>query len=314
MNKILFTMLSVVTLISCETTIHPELNNPENIMVIDAWVTQKLERQEIRITRSQSYFDNSLPEKIPGAIVVVEDVTDGTIYNFQEGAEAYYWDPVTNPFGTIGHMYRLSVTLSGETFEAYSKLGRVPDIDSIKFQFSRENLLISKDHYLAEFSASEPEGVGDTYWIKAWKNGVYLGKPGELNMTYDASFTPGQSVDGQQFIIPIRKDFVNPLDQNPDKDNEFLPPYMPGDSLYVEIHSIDHAAYDFLFGVYFHINRPGGFAELFAQPLANAITNLKSTDGNSTTRVAGFLNVAAVSSRGQRLTQEIADEAMKNAE
>jgi hypothetical protein len=128
-------------------------------------------------------------------------------------------------------------------------------------------------------------------------------------MTYDASFTSGQSVDGQQFIIPIRKDFVNPIDQNPDNKNELLPPYLIGDSLYVEIHSIDPAAYEFLFGVYFQISRPGGFAELFSMPLANSTTNIMNINENSMSNVAGFFNVSAVSGRGQKLTQEIADQA-----
>jgi hypothetical protein len=67
-------------------------------------------------------------------------------------------------------------------------------------------------------------------------------------------------------------------------------------------------AFNFLFGAYFNINRPGGFAELFAFPLANSTTNLKSTDSNSVTNVAGFFNVSAVSTRGQKLTQPLADE------
>jgi hypothetical protein len=133
-----------------------------------------------------------------------------------------------------------------------------------------------------------------------------------LNMAYDATFTPGQSIDGQQFIIPIRKDFLNPFDKNPDKENEFLPPYLVNDSVYVEIHSIDPAAYEFLFAVYFHITRPGGFAEIFSMPLANSPTNLQSTNKNSTTNIAGFFNTAAVSARGQKLTEEIAAIAREN--
>jgi hypothetical protein len=173
---------------------------------------------------------------------------------------------------------------------------------------------VNEDYFSAEFKALEPAGVGDTYWIKAWKNGHQLNKPGELNMTYDASFTPGQSVDGQQFIIPIRKDFINPLDKNPEKKNEMLPPYVVGDSVYVEIHSIDPMAYDFLFGVYFQITRPGGFAELFSMPLANATTNILNVNTNSTTVAAGFFNVSAISGRGQRLTPELALAARQKAE
>lgn len=312
MNKIIYLTLIACTFLGCQTTITPELSPAENILVVDAWINQKMERQSIKITRSQPYFENSAPVKIDGAIVLVKDLTTGTNYEFKEGLADYFWDPVSTPFGIVGHHYQLTVTVDGETFEAFARLGRVPRIDSIKFAYNPDDLLIKKEYYTAEFNAIEPEGVGDTYWIKAWKNGVYLNKPSELNMAYDASFTPGQSVDGQQFIIPLRKTFINPLDENPLKENEFIPPYLVGDSVHIEIHSIDPLAFEFLFAVYFQINRPGGFAELFSMPLANTITNIKSADPNSTTNVAGFFNVSAVSSRGQKLTQEIATEAKQN--
>ena len=313
MKKILLILLAVFFL-GCETEITPDLEKAAEIIVIDAWIDRTLERQEIRITKSQPYFDNSFPTSISGAIVTVEELSTGTIYEFQEGTTNYYWDPSDTPFGNIGDSYKLSVTLNGETFEAQSHLGRVPPVDSIKFRYNEKDLLINGEYYSAEFLAEDPLGVGDTYWIKAWKNGVFLGKPAELNVVYDAAFTAGQGIDGQQFIIPIRRDFVTPFEENPEKENEFLPPYNVGDSLYVEIHSLDPLAYDFLFGVYYQISRPGGFAELFSTPLANSITNIKAKDENSTTDVAGFFNVAAVSSRGQKLTQEIADQAKKEAE
>jgi hypothetical protein len=311
MKNILYLLPLIIVVSSCETTISPSLNSAEKIMVVDAWIDQKMNRQEIRITRSQSYFDNSPPIKISGATVWVEDLSTHTIYTFQEGAASYYWDPVDVPFGVVGHTYKLTVTSEGETFEAYSRLGRVPPIEAIKFKYNAKDLLVKQSYYTAEFEATDPVGVGDTYWIKAWKNSIPLSKPGELNMAYDAGFTSGQSVDGQFFLIPIRKDFINPLDKTSEKNNEFLPPYLVGDSVYVEIHSLDPLAFDFLYGVYFQITRPGGFAELFSVPLSNSPTNLKSTDPTSITNVAGFFNVAAVSSGGRRLTQEIADEAKR---
>ena len=93
-----------------------------------------------------------------------------------------------------------------------------------------------------------------------------------------------------------------------------LPPYVPGDSVYVEIHSIDPMAYEFLFGVYFQITRPGGFAELFSMPLANATTNILNVNKDSKTIAAGFFNVSAISGKGQRLTPELAEAAKQKAD
>ncbi len=302
-----FGILMLILIASaCETTYTPELENAAGIVVVDAWITMKPETQVIRITRSQPYFENSFPEKVSGAIVQIVDLNDGTLYEFSEGEEAYFWEPDSDTFGIVGHQYRLTVVIEGETFEATARLGRVPAIDSIRFEYNPEDVFISQEYYTAEFVATDPEGTGDTYWIKAWKNDTYLGKPSELNMVYDAAFSAGQGLDGQAFLLPIRKDFLNPLDKEPGKDNKFLPPYLAGDSVYVEIHSIDPHAYDFLWGVYYYTVRPGGFTELFSVPLANASTNLASTDPNSSTDIAGFFNVAAVSSMGKKLTPELA--------
>lgn len=317
MKKILYIVLIALGF-ACETTINPALEGAEGVLVIDAWVNQKMERQEIRITRSQSYFDNSPPTKVAGAVVAIEDLNNGAVYSFQEGTDSYFWEPKNAPFGETGHKYRLTVTTNGETFEATSTLGRQVAVDSIMFHYEPKDFIIKEPHYKAEFLATDPVGLGDVYWIKAWKNDQFLGRPGEMNIAVDGGFTESQAVDGQAFMLPIRLDLINPLDKVPDKQNEFLPPYLPGDKVYVEIHSIDRQAFDFLWAVYYHANHPGGLTELFTIPLANAPTNIKNTQNSttqnsttqkSTTKVAGFFNVAAVGAKAQVLTPEIARQA-----
>ena len=194
MKKIVYISLIAVTL-GCETTVSPDLDTAEEILVVDAWINQKMERQEIRITRSQPYFENAEPTKITNATVTVEDVTTGLTYDFREGPTFYFWDPGDAAFGVVGHRYRLTVTAEGETFEAYATLGRVPPIDSIQFQYNPDDIVVKEAYYTAEFMATDPAGVGDTYWIKAWKNGNFLSKPGEMNMAFDAGFSAGQSVE-----------------------------------------------------------------------------------------------------------------------
>ncbi len=305
MKKLLY-IASIAIFFSCETTIFPELNEAEEILVIDAWLNNNLETQEIKITRSQPYFDSTFPAKVSGATVVVEDMNTGETYNFVEGADSYTWTPGATPLGVIDNIYRLTVTVDGETFEAYSDLGAVPPIDSIKFSWNEEDAFITQDYYTAEFVSTDLIGEGNTYWIKSYKNGVFLSKPDEINIAYDAGFSAGGAVDGQVFIQPIQ-DGANPFDEDPENDGEFLPPYVIGDSVYVEIHSINLFAFNFLQEVAIQTNRPGGFSELFATPLANVSTNFSSTTENSPTNIGGFFNIASISSRGGRLSQELAD-------
>ncbi len=99
-----------------------------------------------------------------------------------------------------------------------------------------------------------------------------MNNPDEINIAFDAGFSEGGNIDGLLFIPPIR-DTINPFDE---EDNEFLSPFADGDDVEVEIYSITNEAFIFLNEMALQINRPGGFAELFATPLSNVPTNIVS--------------------------------------
>ncbi|MGB3467630.1 MAG: hypothetical protein WBA74_20250, partial [Cyclobacteriaceae bacterium] len=121
------------------------------------------------------------------------------------------------------------------------------------------------------------------------------------------------NIDGLVFIQPIQEG-INPIDEDPENDNEFLPPYVVGDEIVVEIHSISLPAFFFLNEVIIQTDRQGGFGALFAQPLANLSTNIEDEEENSTEQILGFFNVAAVTKRSAILTSEIAAQAKDEAE
>ena len=306
MKKYLFSLL-IVCLFACETVIYPELDQPAEILVVDAWLIQGQPSQLIKITRSQSYFETAAPSLVHGAQVTVSDLETGDQYAFVDSDSGYVWT-AAEAFGTIGNTYQLTIEFEGQTFEATAHLGDVPEIDSLVFRHNPEDFNILESYYSAEFFARDLEGVGNAYWIKTWKNGSFLNKPSEINIALDAGMGSGQDVDGLVFHQAIRKDHINPLEERPDRANYYYPPYDIGDSIYVEIHSIDEAAFDYLTAVKIQTNRPGGFSELFAVPLANVTTNLRNMDPTSNTAIAGFFNVSAVSSASAQLTEELAQQ------
>lgn len=284
---------------ACEDVIYPELPVADPVTVVDAWITNKPERQIIKVKRSLPYFQAEELPGVSGAYVTITD-SEGKIYQFIESETVdgdYFWDPDEQDtvFGRIGLSYTLSVSVGEDVFQSFTTMNRVPAIDSINFRFEEGNSFFP-DAYFGAVYAVDLVGPGDTYWIRAYKNGNFLNKPSEINIAYDAGFTAGSVVDGITFIQPVR-DGVNPFDQ--DENDEFLPPYEPGDSLYVEIHSISNDAFFFLTELALQTDRPGGFAELFAQPLSNVPSNVINTAANE--KVVGFFNVAAVTSAGRRL-------------
>lgn len=229
MNRLILIILSVFIFFSCEREVEPSLDSTLNILVIDAWLTNEDLTQHINISRSQPYFDASTPSKVSGAIVTVTDLDDPSIvYTFQEQAERYTWQSTDgNPLGEIGHSYELVVQLDGELYSAVTSLEAVPPIDSFRFRLEEGNAFFD-DLIFAEVFATDLEGINDTYWIKTWKNGSFLGKPGEINIAYDAAFSVDADNDGVQFIQPIR-DGVNPFEEN--RDEELLSPYNLPDTL-----------------------------------------------------------------------------------
>ncbi|MBX2963439.1 MAG: DUF4249 domain-containing protein [Cyclobacteriaceae bacterium] len=307
-NFILGWLIWCAALVGCETIIDPALKPAVPVLVVDAWITNQSEPQVIRLTKTQSYFDSTLPLGVKGAQVRVEG-SDGKIYMFIESdtdAGAYVWIPADNEvFGETGLIYQLRISSEGEEYIASTPMGRVPPVDSITFRLQEGNQFVT-DLYLAEFWATDPLEAGDTYWIKTYKNGVLLNKPSEINLAYDAGFSRGGNFSGVVFIAPIRT-AINPFDQ--DENNNFLSPYEVGDSLYVELHSLSEASFDFLTQVVVQTDRPGGFSELFATPLANVSTNINNVNPNGK-KAVGFFNVASVSGLGRKFAS--LDDVTKN--
>jgi len=303
MKKLFYTSFSLIAIVfaltSCETVIHPELQKAEDVLVVDAWINNKAGAQTIKVMMTQPYFDSTLPPGVSGATVQVENLTSGKVMMFNESSTKgdYVWNPATTSerVGNPGDEFRLTILAKGETYEALSYMGRVPVIDSITFKFEEKNAFLP-DSYIAEFWATDPAGSGDTYWIRATRNDTLLNNAGDINLAFDAGFSAGGNFDGVDFIPPIRQG-ISPYDT---KDNKILSPYEPGDSVYVEINSITIGAFNYLTEVVTQADREGGFAELFATPLANVSTNINNANPNGK-KAVGFFNVAAISGAGKRL-------------
>ncbi len=308
---------SALSLFSCETKINPELESAVPVLVVDAWLTNKPGNQTIILTKTQPYFDSSTPPPVTGATVTVTDNSNKVFAFVEDLAKPgyYVWTPVGNELiGVVGTSYKLSIQTAGETYSAESRMGPTTAVDSITFK-KNEPTQQNPDFYRGQFFAKDVLGKGDTYWIRTYKNGALLNKPNDINVAYDAGFDSGgsffsrmgKSRDGLRdsailvdFIPPIRGR-INPSDK--DANDKVLSPYLPGDSVYVEIHSITTPAFNYLQEVSIQTNRPGGFSELFARPIANVSTNMVNSNPNGK-KALGFFNVAAVSGKGQKFIQK----------
>ncbi len=295
MRIFLFSMAVIV--VSCTDPIDVDLPDAEPLLVVDAWINNLPQEQAIKLALSNPYFDNSGSPAVNGASVIVTNNSNEQFVFEEVGITGrYVWsDTAGGVFGSIGDSYTLDIITDEGSYTAYSEMNDVPIIDSITYEEYEPAFVtdIEEPGWLAQFHATDLLGSGDSYWIKAFKNGRFLNKPQEINLAFDAAFDRGSIVDGIPFIAPIRYGINRVADaEDVSDDTDKKAPYVSGDTVKVEIHAITNEAFDFMREVETQLTL--GDATIFAQPLTNVSTNIELISGDL--KVVGFFNVASVSS------------------
>ncbi len=292
--KYIALLLLISMLFSCEDVVELDIDGDGGDVVIDAWINNKPETQEIRLTLSQSFF-NSSTTILRDAEVRVTNETRGETYEFivTDTASTYTFTPEAgNNIGEVGDIMSLSIEHRRGDFVAQTVINRVPPLDSIQQEF-RDDQLFSDDGIYTQFFARDPMGQGDAYWIQTFRNGNFLNNASQLNIAFDAGFDSGSRVDGLIFIPPIRE-LTNTINENG------LPsPWDIGDEIRVEIHSISVEGFNFL-----EIARDqilNGDNGIFTVPQANTRSNITRTNGQE---ALGFFNVAAVSAMSDTIVEQ----------
>jgi len=270
---------------SCQDVIELETPEGETQLVIEGWLNNNQEEQIIKIRETLPYFDNVATPEVSGAIVTVTH-ENGTIFNFvDQGNGNYIYDAISSPIADIGEELTLNIDVNGKQLTAFSAMHRAPVIDSIT-QEDKDNGF--EQGIYCNFFSRDFLGVGDTYWIKTYKNNDYLSDPLNLNIAYDAGFSPGAPADNLIFIPPIRET-MNPVDREIDSLDQS--PWDPGDLCRVEIHSMNNEAFFFMESVRDQLLN--SLNTIFAEPITNTPSNIINlTDDDE---VLGIFSAGAIS-------------------
>ena len=270
---------------ACEDIIEVDVEQKQKKLVVDAFIDNQLQTQTIRLTESIPFFD--LPGTEPPvttATVVLADTGTGKIFPFIHDSMGYYrWNPneLSGDTLTVGSSYALFIIENGDTVVGVTKLYPTADrIDSLRTIPTKGNgpPFIDTGRYCEIFAYDLP-GIGNHYWLKTFRNDTLLSDINNLNIAQDmGNNSNGQ--DGDLFIYPVRFSQLN----------EFLRPYVDGEKVRVEIHSISREAY-YWFQLIVNESNNGG---LFATPPVNIMSNLFYLNQNPKRGIAGFFNVAAV--------------------
>ena len=121
-------ILLLVFFASCEDVIQLDLDNANVKIVIEANVTNVLEPQIIKISRTKSFNEENSFLPVTGASVKVQE-ENGPSYSFTESSGGNY---LSIPFkGNPGKKYTVTVTVSNQTYTAQSIMPPLVKLDSL---------------------------------------------------------------------------------------------------------------------------------------------------------------------------------------
>lgn len=287
-------VLLMAAVSSCEDVIDPSLIGTPNStprVVVDALLTDTSDVQEVTLTWSQPYFNNSPARPASGASLSVTEVTQAgqrTTYSFTERADKpgvyTYTGFRVQPFAT----YTLNFTHEGESFTASSfaprriewvrsplGYGKGERYDTLYFLFD-EGTPGTDSGYRAQLEVWDSPGE-DSYRLRSFQNGQLRNKPRNIN-----PYRPTGAQDGFPFIPPV----IIRLNGSGTPED---PLFKQGDTITVEIQCVDRQSDEYWNQVRIQTTNGG----LFADPPANVPCNVINTrEGGK--RGLGWFGVATV--------------------
>lgn len=203
---------------SCQDVIDIDLNDADPKYVIEGVIVEGVDSITVRVTQTASFFDASPPAGINNATVVV------TLPNGQEVlltsiGNGYY--KISGQNITTDSYYSLRVNVDDEEFTATTFMPAHVSLDSLEAVYS-EGMFGLEGTYNVFINFNDPAGILNYYKMNVTLNDTLLNGANEIMITDDAL------VDGNAIYMPI---FVRDFDL--------------GDSVAIELQSIDKATYKF---------------------------------------------------------------------
>src|SRR6187549_1717422 len=257
MKNIIILIALGIIFAACEKPVDLDLKQSEPKIIIEGQVTNNLDYQYVRVTRSAGFYDDGPTPRVTNANVSVKDDLGNEFFfshnpENQNDSAGYYLPNV--PFtGEIGRTYILTVEVDGEIYTAKDKLFSVSGIDSLSYRINEDEEEDPKDgnkFYEVLLFATEPQDEENYYLFKFFRNDSL-----KVDFDTDIYFADdkilGEAIDG--LGSPVY--------------------YGPNDKARIEMYSISRSGYLYYSDLQSLLNNDGG---LFSQPPSNSRTNLSN--------------------------------------
>lgn len=200
--------------LGCEDVIDIDLNDATPQLVIVGEVSNRLEDQQVTISRTVAFSTDNPFDPVSGAEVTVFD-EDGRLFELIEQAPGRYRSKFK---GQVGHQYQLRVRVEGKEFTATSRMPESVLVDSIgtgiRNVFNEEQKFISVKY-------QDPAGVGN-YYRYLWS---VNGSPVTMVRVTNDKFNDGK--------------YVN------EDVTDFETELVTGDSIFLWMQCVDKQVFDF---------------------------------------------------------------------
>lgn len=173
--QLVLSALLLLMLITCIEPYSPEINDQDDLLVVEAVITDNAGSCSVKLSRSYAYNQQ---EKLPEtkATVLIVDSTESTI-SLKETQKGYYQPEDTLIRGEAGHWYQLRITTSsGEEYASdFEYMKSSPPIDSIYYTYKvKEGSTPYQPRQGVEFYVNtyDPFGATQFYrweWQEYWE-------------------------------------------------------------------------------------------------------------------------------------------------
>lgn len=189
-------LFAIMTITSCNETIDLKLDDPNPVLVVDGYLSNRNTMQYVRLSNLENYFSNKVPDygvHQNAKVILLEDGSEVGTYSFNQLDKRFELQYK----GIEGKSYQIDITLGdGSRYVSASEPMETPvPIDTIWYEYNENpgGPGPQGGEILVKINTQEPEGSGDNYQWKSYVNGQYQFESDNIFFS-DDRFVDGQDV------------------------------------------------------------------------------------------------------------------------
>lgn len=253
-------LLPVLVTLSCTEIVEIDLDTTYTRLVVEGGVTNDSIHHQVQLSLSRDYFYNQAAPRVSNAVVHLEFEDISLLMEEHDNIPGLYLTPYAFR-GTIGTTYSLSIDQvdvdEDGTYESYNASSTMPggvELDSILLNYSSSVYGNGWEVYM--FALDPPSK--DWYGMRFWKNSELISPK-----LIDYSIQTDDFYNGKYLFYGIPIAYYS--------DDETEEQLFPGDTVSLELHSIERDYYNFVGDAQLEIF---GSNPLFSGPPANIRSNI----------------------------------------